>query len=75
MPGKDEEWGAESEYYEEDGIPPAAENGYGKEAGQRKTPHDACRPQWTCSTTRLVVSQVCRFFNGSCSITEVIEQL
>jgi hypothetical protein len=43
---------------------------------------------WTCETTRLVVSQVsqiwrifCRnppnllFFSGSCSITEVIEQL
>jgi hypothetical protein len=30
---------------------------------------------WTCSTTRLVVSQVCPFSSGSCSITEVIEQL
>jgi hypothetical protein len=47
-----------------------------------------CSKQWTCSTTRLVVSQVSRiwrvfcknppnppFFSGSCSITSVIEQL
>jgi hypothetical protein len=50
--------------------------------------YDGANRQWTCSTTRLVVSQVSQiwrisyrnppnllFFSGSCLITEVIEQL
>jgi hypothetical protein len=45
----------------------------------------SCNEDWTCSITRLVISQVLRFFrlkpyktaffNGSCSKTEVFKQL
>ena len=57
--------------------------GFSQEKKQRAFKCASCN--WTCSTTRLVASQVLQFsglkpkklpfFSGSCSITEVIEQL